>query len=368
MTFGLLSFLGGRVPLSGSLNVSVPSSAPVGNNFMTVLSTGATETTSGDYKIVAFYGSGTFNVQSTGIDTVYGSTVEIMMIAGGGGGGRDMGGGGGAGGYYACTSFQVFQTQYTITVGSGGAGAVTDGTNPPDRRGANRPGSNGSSSTISSFYGTLEAPGGGGAASRHDSGSIYAAAGGSGGGASGQHGNQGRALRGDMGFPGWPAGGAWYPGGGGGASQRGMNGAETALAAGPGNSNSPYNAPHGGRGIQNSILGPAYWWAGGGGGGGHSGNGGNGGTGGGGGGGQAYWAQNQGVGGQSAINNGSNGQQASPVGSTSTGQGYSGGNAGQYTGGGGGGTGHITDNGANMTTVVSGNGGSGIVVIKYKFQ
>ena len=36
--------------------------------------------------------------------------------------------------------------------------------------------------------------------------------------------------------------------------------------------------------------------------------------------------------------------------------------------GGGGGTSHITDNGANMATVVSGNGGSGIVVIKYKFQ
>ena len=37
-------------------------------------------------------------------------------------------GGGGAGGYYACTSFKVFQTEYTITVGSGGAGAGLTGT------------------------------------------------------------------------------------------------------------------------------------------------------------------------------------------------------------------------------------------------
>jgi hypothetical protein len=367
MTFGLLSFLGGRVPLTGSLNVSVPSSAPAGNNFMTVLSTGATETISGDYKIITYYGSGTFNVQSLGIDTVSGSTVELMLVAGGGGGGRDMGGGGGAGGYYACTSFKVFETQYTVTVGSGGAGAVSDGTSTWNS-GANRPGSNGTSSIITSPFGTLEAIGGGGGASRHDSQTNFAGSGGSGGGASGQFGNHGRALRGDMGYLGSPSGGQWHPGGGGGAGTRGMHGAETALQAGPGNTNSPYNAPHGGRGVQNSILGPAYWWCGGGGGGGHSSNGGNGGTGGGGGGGQAHWSQNQGVGGASGINAGSNGQQASPVGSTSTGQGYSGGNAGQYTGGGGGGTSHLTGNAANGPSTVSGNGGSGIVVIKYKFQ
>jgi fibronectin-binding autotransporter adhesin len=367
MSFGLLSFLGGRVPIRGSLNISVPSAQEQTNSFMTISSTGATVTTSGDYKIIAFYGSGTMNVQSLGIDSISGSTLELMMVAGGGGGGRDMGGGGGAGGYYACTSFKVFQTEYTITVGSGGAGAITDGVNPPDRRGANRPGSNGTSSIMSSPYGSFEALGGGGGASRHDGLTNYAGSGGSGGGGSGQYGNHGRALRGDMGFTGCPSGGVWWPGGGGGAGTRGMHGNETALAAGPGNNNSN-NAGHGGRGVSNSILGPAYWWCGGGGSGAHSGHGGNGGTGGGGGGGQAYWAQNQGIGGASGINAGSNGTQASPVGSTSTGQGYSGGNAGQYTGGGGGGCSHITDGGANGATVTSGNGGSGIVVFKYKFQ
>ena len=67
------------------------------------------------------------------------------------------------------------------------------------------------------------------------------------------------------------------------------------------------------------------------------------------------------------INNGTNGTQASPIG-TSTGPGYSGGPGGQYTGGGGGGASHITDSGANGPSTFGGNGGSGILVVKYKFQ
>jgi hypothetical protein len=364
MTFGLLSYLGGRVPITGSLNISVPSAPDTSNSFMTITPTGATVTTSGDYKILAYYGSGTMNVQSLGIDSVSGSTVEIMMVAGGGGGGLDMGGGGGAGGYYACTTFKVFQTEYTITVGSGGAGALCDnGTvNQGDSGVCNRAGSNGTSSLITSPFGTIEAIGGGGAASRHNADTNRAGSGGSGGGASGQNGNHGRSLRGDMGFPGWSSGGQWYPGGGGGAGSRGMHGAETALLNAAGVTNN--NAPNGGVGKQNSILGPAYWWCGGGGGGGHSNYSGNGGAGGGGGGGAANWGGNYGLGGLGGINNGTNGQQASPV-SYNTGTGFSGGPGGQYTGGGGGGLSHRTTN-ANSGT--AGNGGSGIVVIKYKFQ
>lgn len=365
MTFGLLSFLGGRVPLSGNLNISVPSSAPTGNSFMTVSASGGTVTTSGDYKIIAFYGSGTMNVQSLGIDTVYGSTVEIMMVGGGGGGGLDMGGGGGAGGYYACTSFKVFQTEYTVTVGSGGAAAVNDNgtTTQGDAAYCNRPGSNGTSSIISSPFGTWEVLGGGGGASRHNSTTNYAGSLGSGGGASGSQGNYGIAFRGILfGYNGGTSGGQWHPGGGGGAGQRGSNGAEAALVNGPGMTNN--NAPNGGRGVLNSILGPAYYWCGGGGGGGYTTYGGNGGVGGGGGGGQAYYAQNYGLGGIGAINNGTNGTQASPI-ATGTGNGWSGGPAGQYSGGGGGGTAHRT---TNVTSGTAGNGGSGIVVIKYKFQ
>ena len=365
MTFGLLSYLGGRVPITGSLNISVPSAPDQSNNFMTVSTSGATVTTSGDYKIAVYYGSGTFNVQSVGIDSVSGSTVELMMVAGGGGGGRDMGGGGGAGGYYACTSFKVFQTEYTITVGSGGAGATYDSNNPKDYRASNLPGSNGSSTTITSPFGTMEAIGGGGGASRHNAETNKAGSGGSGGGASGQYGNQGRALRGDMGYPGWTSGGQWHPGGGGGAGQRGMHSNETALPNAAGITN--YNAPNGGVGKQNSIMGPAYWWAGGGAGGGHSTYGGNGGAGGGGGGGAGYHAQSYGLGGLGGINNGTNGTQASPI-ATNTGAGYSGGPGGQYTGGGGGGSSHITDSGANGPSTFGGNGGSGILVIKYKFQ
>lgn len=369
MTFGLLSYLGGRVPITGSLNISVPSAPEQANSFMTVSSPGGTVTTSGNYKIIAYYGSGTFNVQSTGIDTVYGDTVEIMMVGGGGGGGRDMGGGGGAGGYYACTSFHVFRTEYTITVGSGGAGALWDGVNPNDYRGANRSGSNGTSSIISSPFGTWEVLGGGGGGSRHDSTTNYAGSLGSGGGSSATRGNQGNALRGTLfGYNGGPTGGSpsYYSGGGGGAGSRGMHGAETAIPNGPGITNQ--NAPNGGVGVLNSILGPGYYWAGGGGGGGYTGPGGNGGVGGGGGGGQAYHAQNYGLGGTGGINNGANGTQASPVGSVTTGSGYSGGNGGQYTGGGGGGTSHLTTNASGAPSTVSGAGGSGIVVIKYKFQ
>ena len=87
----------------------------------------------------------------------------------------------------------------------------------------------------------------------------------------------------------------------------------------------------------------------------------------GGGGGQAYHVGNYGLGGLGGINNGTNGTQASPIG-TSTGAGYSGGAAGQYTGGGGGGSSHITDSGANGPSTFGGNGGSGILVVKYKFQ
>ena len=365
MSFGLLSFLGGRVPLTGSLNISVPGSSETHNNFMTIATSGATVTTSGDYKVIAYYGSGTFNVQSVGSDTVYGDKVEIMMVAGGGGGGLDMGGGGGAGGYYACTSFKVFRTEYTITVGAGGQGAVCDnGTvNQGGSSVCNRPGSNGTSSIITSSFGTWVVPGGGGGASQHLSTTNWAGSSGSGGGASGQNGNQGIAIKGILfGNNGGSTGGQWHSGGGGGAGTRGMNGAETALGAGPGNTNN--NAPNGGRGVENSILGTSYWWAGGGGGAGHTTYGGNGGTGGGGGGGQANIGGNFGVGGQSALNPGGNGTQASPLGVNSS-IGYSGGNGGTYTGGGGGGVSHRS--GSNNGGI-PGNGGSGIVVIKYKFQ
>ena len=256
------------------------------NAVQTFAATGGTILTPGDgYKYHYFTASGTFDVSN-----VTGSgQVEYLVVAGGGGGGVDyfqnaprLGCGGGAGGLrtnfpgiidaasnpLTSISFLVGVGPYTITVGAGGAGATYDNNNPKDWRASNLPGTNGSSTLITSPYGSFEAIGGGGGASRHSAETNKAGSGGSGGGASGQYGNQGRALRGDMGYPGWPSGGQWYPGGGGGAGQRGMHGAETALPNSAGMTNN--NAPNGGKGVQNSILGPAYWWAGGGGGSGYS--------------------------------------------------------------------------------------------------
>tara|TARA_R110000824_G_scaffold17018_2_gene69767 strand:+ start:305 stop:1477 length:1173 start_codon:yes stop_codon:yes gene_type:complete len=64
---------------------------------------------------------------STGSDTFevtssYGGTVEYLVVAGGGGGGGTIGGGGGAGGYRAGTDFAVSgDTEYDVEVGGGGS-------------------------------------------------------------------------------------------------------------------------------------------------------------------------------------------------------------------------------------------------------
>jgi hypothetical protein len=65
-----------------------------GNTF--VAATGGTITTCGNYKIHTFTGPGTFTVTNTGPGS---STVDYLVVAGGGGGQGGRGGGGGAGGY-----------------------------------------------------------------------------------------------------------------------------------------------------------------------------------------------------------------------------------------------------------------------------
>lgn len=106
----------------------------------------------------AFLSSGTFTpTQSLSIDSI--------CIAGGGGGGK-AGGGGGAGSLIYNTGMSVTATNYTVTIGAGGGGATSRGTN----------GTNGSATT---FNGTSATGGGGGASNSVNNGS----AGGSGGGA-----------------------------------------------------------------------------------------------------------------------------------------------------------------------------------------
>ena len=114
----------------------------------------------------------------------------------------------------------------------------------------------------------------------------------------------------------------------------------------------PGKRSSGGIGIENNILGPSYFWAGGGGGSGYSEPGGDGGLGGGGGG--AVGSPTGGSGG-AGLNPGA----AGAAGPTNAQAQVRGGAGGTNTGGGGGGSSHYN------TTNAGANGGSGIVVIKY---
>lgn len=287
-----------------------------GGNVSSILVNGAL------YNVHTFLTSGTFTPSSN-------FEVEYLVVGGGGGGGSDMGGGGGAGGYLAGTTSLTSQA-YTVVVGTGGAGAPAGATQPR--------GTNGNNSTAFS----LIAFGGGGGASRHDSNGAPAGNGGSGGGGSGGRGSStstgglnGTGTAG-QGFNGANSGTHWHPGGGGGAGGAG--------------SNTPGN---GGVGVQNSILGTNYHWAGGGGGAGYSGQGGNGGLGGGGGG--APKINTGGLGNSAGLNPSSD----ATAGGLNQWANVPGGAGGANTGGGGGGGAHYNANNKG------GDGGSGIVAVRY---
>jgi len=310
-----------------------------------VTATGGTITTSGNFKIHTFTGPGTFCV-SCGGNPAGSSTVDYLVVAGGGSGGTsasggDNGAGGGAGGYressgaasgcYSASplgsgvsALPVTSQGYPITVGGGGAG-VTYVLSPE----AARVGNDGSNSIFSTITST---GGGGGGGGPGGIGAPFAAgrSGGSGGGGSsvgGAGGTPGAGNTPPVSPPQGQNGGsgasdnATYrvAGGGGGAGAVGGTVSNPAPAAGPG-----------GAGVTSSINGTPTARAGGGGGGGHPGGSRTGGSGGSGGGGAGGFPGNQ-------------------VAGTAN------------TGGGGGGRG-----GCQPTT--SAAGGSGIVIIRYKFQ
>jgi len=153
-----------------------------------VTATGGTVTESGNFKIHTFTGPGTFAVSCAG-NAQGSNTVSYMVVAGGGGGGGSeavadptavTGGGGGAGGYRegkassdcytasplnAPSGLPVSVQSYPITVGGGGSA----GTNSP------REGANGSASIFSS----ITSAGGGGTPG------VTGGTGGSGGGVRG---------------------------------------------------------------------------------------------------------------------------------------------------------------------------------------
>ena len=301
-----------------------------------ITATGGTITTSGNFKIHTFTGPGTFTVCSVGNPTGS-NTVDYLVVAGGGGGGSGNpasgsgAGGGGAGGWRAssgtasgcytagpspltgCVSaLPVTATGYPITVGGGGTGSP----GPSNCRGLN--GAN-------SIFSTITSTGGGGGGTRVISPSAPASngnPGGSGGGGSNMCG-----ARGTLGSGNTPPV----------SPPQGNNGAQNETVAGNGGAGggavaaagiTPSSAGGtGAAGATSCITASPVAYAGGGGGGGTP-AGGPGGTGGGG--------------------NGSPSSSNSTAGTDNTGG-----------GGGGGGSGGT---GAGQ------NGGSGIVIIRYKFQ
>jgi hypothetical protein len=296
-----------------------------GNPGFTVAS-GGTETTSGDFKIHTFTADGPLNITNVGTPAGGTNKVSYMVVAGGGSGGEGCGAGGGAGGFReakvpsdpytdspldAGTGLAVSVQDYTITVGGGGAGQPLCG--------PAQPGTTGENSVFSSI---TSAGGGGGGGGPNANPGVDGLSGGSGGGGnpkgSGGAGNT-PPVSPAQGFPG--GNGNQSPGGNAGG---GGGGASAVGTAGTGGS----SAGSGGAGVTTSITASPVQRAGGGGG---------------------AWSN-----GSSGCNGGAGGGGKG---------GYPGGNAdaGTINTGGGGGAGGIGP-------VPSGAGGSGIVVVRYKFQ
>jgi hypothetical protein len=297
-----------------------------------VTATGGTETTSGDFKIHTFTGPGTFAISHVAPSPSGNpNAMDYNVVAGGGAGGGPRGGGGGAGGmrFSAVTycgpsakesgSLTATVASFPITVGGGGTGASPRG-----------------SSGSNSIFSTITSAGGGGGACQSCNGNSGGSGGGGGANDSSQSGGGNgntpptSPAQGNNGGDGDAGSQKGASGGGGGKIGAGSNGSNAACG----------NGGAGGAGLAITITGSSVAYAGGGGGGkdnrGAGGAGGSGGTGGG------------GDGGAGATGN-------PPVpGSAGT----------TNRGGGGGGGGQ----GPYYEPFDGYNGGSGIVIIRYKYQ
>jgi len=326
-----------------------------------IIATGGTEITCGDYKTHIFTSDSTFIVSNAGFPA--GSdTVDYLVVAGGGGGGARHGGGGGAGGFRVSNSWSLptpsmsplvsgtgiplTVTSYPITVGGGGTAGtwLCSPSNP------------GSTSGSNSVFSTITSTGGGGGGGAYDDHPVagQGLAGGSGGGSDGNcRGGPGAGntppvspvqgfAGGNNPSPAIPYGGA----GGGGASEVGYSKPYSPYASGLGGNGSYIS-----NGFINPTCAPSYgeagpvsstrYFAGGGGGG-------------------VYDnlsplspAAPGGIGG-----GGDGVQQSTPTPANANGV--------TNTGGGGGGEGGI--NPGTSPGQIGGTGGSGIVMIRYKYQ
>jgi len=312
-----------------------------------ISATGGTITTSGDFKIHTFNSTGTFTVCTA--PTPANNNVSYMVVAGGGAGGGQQGassaggGGGGAGGFregetpaapYTGSPLKnssgvpvAASTTYPVTIGAGGAIWSSPYTSNCS---SGNPGSN-------SIFSTITSTGGGGGGSRtpcSPQGYAGAKAGGSGGGAAGTATAQPAAAGNTppvspaQGTAGGTRSGSPTQGaaGGGGATVAGTNG--SAASGGTG-----------GAGATSSINGTPTARAGGGGGG------------------DAGDSQAGGAGGGGASG-------TFGPGTTAGGPPGTNGVAGTANTGGGGGA----ASGACSPYNNGGAGGSGVVIIRYKFQ
>jgi len=228
-----------------------------------IVATGGTITCCGDYKIHTFTSDGTFTICSA--PTPANNFVSYTVVAGGGGTSNDKGGGGGAGGYregkvsgdpytasplVAPAGLPVSTQSYPITVGAGGS-ANTIPANP-----------SACSSGSNSVFSTITSAGGGGGGVPNCV-SYAGAPGGSGGGARSNTSVSGGTGNTPPVAPpqGNPGGNTATPapqevgGGGGGATTAGSNGQ-------PG---TPSGNGGGGTGTTTSISGSPTAYAGGGG-------------------------------------------------------------------------------------------------------
>lgn len=258
------------------------------------------------YRVHTFTSSGTLSV-------VKGGEMEVLVLAGGGGGGAyAAGAGAGAGGLIYQTGYFVTSGNKTVTVGSGGAGAVYTVSSA----------TNGNNSVLDNLTATGGGYGGQGWAGQAGSN------GGSGGGGGGYDGTQGTYTTAggtgvaSQGFDGGVGRGiSVNRGAGGGGGGAGAKGGDSTTNSGG----------NGGNGRQISINGTATYYAGGGGGG-------------------DYGSANGGQGGLGGGGNVSGGN----------GSGVPAGNGTVNTGGGGGGSRSASSDSWN-----GGNGGSGIVIVRY---
>lgn len=257
----------------------------------------------------AFYGNGSFTVNSIGATNT--ASADILAVGGGGGGGGNCptcggAGGGGAGGVVYSSGVPMSVGSYGVNIGLGGAGGA----------GTNSMAGLGSNGGITSFGSLVSAIGGGGGAPQ---GGIPGNSGASGGGGSGGSspapgaGGSGTAGQGNNGGAGNSSG----LGGGGGGGAGGVGGTGAAAA--------------GGIGAVYSITGSGVYYGGGGGAG-------------------AYGASN------TPGSGGTGGGGAGVNASINGGNGYPGA---ANTGGGGGGANGSTTGGTG------GAGGSGVVIISY---